>query len=52
MIIDLNKKQILILGYGIRTDGETVFINAAICNGFMNPFNAPIVFDITKKNQS
>lgn len=33
-------------GYGITTDGQTMFVNAAICNVHYKPVNAPIIFDI------
>lgn len=33
-------------GYGIRSDGRTVFINASICNMNYMPSNKPVVFDI------
>lgn len=45
-------------GYGTRSDGRTVFINASICDLAYNPSNKPIVFDIplpagqTKENGS
>ncbi|KAK6183028.1 hypothetical protein SNE40_010582 [Patella caerulea] len=32
-------------GYGIRTDGQTIFINAANCTKSYRPINRPIVFD-------
>ena len=33
-------------GYGVRSDGQTTFINASICNVNGLPNNKPIVFDI------
>uniref|UniRef100_G3MPS1 Calcineurin-like phosphoesterase domain-containing protein n=1 Tax=Amblyomma maculatum TaxID=34609 RepID=G3MPS1_AMBMU len=33
-------------GYGVTTDGETVFVNAAICDVQYRPVNAPIIFDM------
>ncbi|KAL5010175.1 hypothetical protein ScPMuIL_012480 [Solemya velum] len=32
-------------GYGIKTDGYTVYINASTCTRFNKPLNPPIVFD-------
>ncbi|KYB28543.1 Metallophosphoesterase domain-containing protein 1-like Protein [Tribolium castaneum] len=32
-------------GYGLYTDGTTLFINASTCNRFFVPENLPIVFD-------
>lgn len=32
-------------GYGITTDGHTVFINASTCNNNLVPCNRPILFD-------
>lgn len=33
-------------GYGMTTDGQTVFVNAAICDVRYRPVNAPLIFDI------
>ncbi|CAG0920542.1 unnamed protein product [Notodromas monacha] len=33
-------------GYGITSDGTTIFINASTCNTGYKPHNLPIVFDI------
>lgn len=33
-------------GYGTTTDGETMFVNAAICDFRYKPVNAPIIFDV------
>lgn len=33
-------------GYGVTTDGQTVFVNAAICNIKYSPVNPPVVFDL------
>lgn len=33
-------------GYGVTTDGQTVFINASSCNFYYRPVNPPIVFDL------
>ncbi|XP_005107305.1 metallophosphoesterase MPPED2 [Aplysia californica] len=32
-------------GYGIRSDGTTTYINAAVCNKNYRPVHAPVVFD-------
>ncbi|XP_041372065.1 metallophosphoesterase MPPED2-like isoform X2 [Gigantopelta aegis] len=32
-------------GYGMRTDGQTVFINASVCSKHYKPVHKPIVFD-------
>ena len=37
---------LLILGYGVRSDGKTVFVNASVCDLAYNPSNKPIVFDV------
>lgn len=36
-------------GYGITTDGTTVYVNASTCNYFYRPLNPPIVFDLPNK---
>lgn len=36
----------MFLGYGVRSDGKTVFINASACDINYMPNNKPIVFDI------
>ncbi|XP_023236186.1 UPF0046 protein T07D4.2-like isoform X1 [Centruroides sculpturatus] len=33
-------------GYGITTDGKTIFVNASTCNISYEPVNLPIIFDI------
>ncbi|XP_006819300.1 metallophosphoesterase domain-containing protein 1-like [Saccoglossus kowalevskii] len=33
-------------GYGVTTNGNTVFINAAICNEHFKPCHEPIIFDL------
>ncbi|XP_041452889.1 metallophosphoesterase MPPED2-like isoform X2 [Lytechinus variegatus] len=33
-------------GYGVTTDGQTTFVNAAICDVHYRPCNPPIVFDL------
>jgi len=33
-------------GYGVRSDGKTIFINASACDINYMPTNKPIVFDI------
>ncbi|KAH3884570.1 metallophosphoesterase MPPED2-like [Dreissena polymorpha] len=33
-------------GYGMRTDGTTIFVNAAVCDEDYNAVNSPIIFDI------
>ncbi|KAK4309551.1 hypothetical protein Pmani_018814 [Petrolisthes manimaculis] len=33
-------------GYGVTTDGKTIFINASTCNSSYVPINPPIVFDV------
>ena len=44
----LNKLTLIIslLGYGVRSDGKTVFINASVCDLAYTPSNKPVVFDI------
>jgi hypothetical protein len=32
--------------YGVTTDGQTVFMNASVCNHSYNPLNAPLIFDL------
>ena len=34
--------------HGVKSDGTTTFINAAICDGSNVPKNPPIVFDLKK----
>ena len=34
-------------GYGVRSDGKVIFINASICDINYMPTNRPVVFDIT-----
>eukprot|EP01130_Rhizamoeba_saxonica_P011879 TRINITY_DN494_c0_g1_i1.p1 TRINITY_DN494_c0_g1~~TRINITY_DN494_c0_g1_i1.p1 ORF type:complete len:101 (-),score=11.79 TRINITY_DN494_c0_g1_i1:77-379(-) len=34
-------------GYGIQTNGETIFVNAASVNHSYRPVNSPIVIDVT-----
>lgn len=36
---------IVVSGYGVTSDGYTVFINASICNKKYQATNPPIVFD-------
>ena len=36
-------------GYGVLTNGETVFINAATCNKKYQPVNKPLVFTLKNK---
>jgi Icc-related predicted phosphoesterase len=36
-------------GYGLTTDGTTVFANASICNYHYRGVNAPVVFDLPTK---
>jgi len=33
-------------GYGVRSDGKTVFVNASICDLAFKPSNKPIAFDV------
>jgi hypothetical protein len=33
-------------GYGVRSDGRTVFINASLCDLNYMPTNRPVVVDI------
>lgn len=33
-------------GYGLTTDGQTVFVNASTCTLRYRPTNAPLVFDV------
>ena len=44
----LNKLTLIISpsGYGVRSDGKTVFINASVCDLAYTPSNKPVVFDI------
>jgi hypothetical protein len=35
-----------ILGYGMSSDGTTIFINASTCNLMYRAINKPVVFDI------
>ena len=35
-------------GHGVTTDGVTTFVNAATCDYFYKPENAPLVFDLPK----
>lgn len=37
-------------GYGVTTNGETVFINASTCNLRYKPDHCPIVFDLPRRN--
>ncbi len=39
-------------GYGVRTNGETTFINAAICDRGYKPNRPPIIFDIDPVKKS
>ena len=39
-------KTITFTGYGLRSDGETCFVNAATCNAHKDPCNPAIVFDM------
>ena len=34
-------------GYGVRSDGKVIFINASICDINYMPTNKPVVFDIS-----
>ena len=36
-------------GYGVTTDGTTVYINASTCNYNYRPLNPPVVFDLPNK---
>ena len=36
---------VLILGYGVTTDGYTTYINASTCTVKYKPDNPPVVFD-------
>jgi hypothetical protein len=36
-----------IAGYGVRSDGKVVFVNASTCDINYRPVNSPIVFDVT-----
>ena len=38
--------SISLSGYGVRSDGKTVFINASVCDLAYTPSNKPVVFDI------
>ena len=38
--------RILFIGYGIYSNGETTFINAAICDGYYRPTRKPFILDI------
>ena len=39
----------LLTGYGVLTNGETVFINASTCNKKYQPVNKPLVFTLKSK---
>lgn len=36
-------------GYGVTTDGNTIYVNASTCNIQYRPINKPVVFDIPNK---
>jgi hypothetical protein len=36
---------LVLAGYGVSSDGDTVFINASTCTRRYQPTNPPIVFD-------
>lgn len=38
-----------IIGYGITTDGETIYINCSTCDLNYKPTNIPIIFDVPNK---
>lgn len=40
----------IFIGYGVTTDGHTVYINASTCNLQYRPIHAPIVFDVPNKS--
>lgn len=37
----------LLLGYGITSDGNIIYVNASTCDINYYPHNPPIVFDVT-----
>ena len=39
----------VLLGYGVMTNGDTVFINASTCNKKYEPVNKPVVFTFKTK---
>ena len=41
------KNQNLPAGYGVRSDGKILFINASTCDINYLPCNPPVVFDVT-----
>ena len=43
---EISIKTITFTGYGLRSDGETCFVNAATCNAHKDPCNPAIVFDM------
>lgn len=46
-LIFLINYNLFIVGYGVSSDGEIIFINASTCNLKYSPRNPPVVFDIT-----
>ena len=36
-------------GYGVSTDGHTMFINCSTCNLAYQPLNPPIIFDLPNR---
>lgn len=34
------------IGYGITTDGTTVFVNCSVCTFNYKPINSPVIFDL------
>ena len=45
----LSPTPIFPAGYGVTTDGTTVYINASTCNYNYRPLNPPVVFDLPNK---
>ena len=37
-------------GYGVTTDGQTLYMNASTCNFHYMPFNAPLVLDLPARH--
>ena len=37
------------LGYGMTTDGQTVFVNASTCTLEYKPTQPPLIFDLPNK---
>ena len=47
LIIKCHKILTYSAGYGVRSDGKILFINASTCDINYLPCNPPVVFDVT-----